>query len=92
VSFNDRLPPVPSNIKDKVVEDYLRRIVRQLNREQYVSRFSAATPETAGSFLTGRPGDLAVNIGSASTNTRVWVKTGVAGSFNTTGWTPLRTV
>jgi hypothetical protein len=82
-----RLPPVPSSITGEVAR-YLGQIVRQLNGEAYISKFSAANPNTSG--LTGIPGDLAVNVGSASTSTRLWILEGATASIDTNAWRMLR--
>jgi hypothetical protein len=84
-----RLPPIPSWATGPLA-DTMRLWHRQLCGEAYISRFSAVTPETAGSFVTAQPGHLAINIGSASTSTRLWIMTGSVPSSKTTGWTPIR--
>lgn len=84
-----RLPPVPQAISSpRVLHDYLVTIVGILNAEGYISKFSAADPNTSG--LTGLPGNLAVNVGSASTWTRLWVMGGGAASLDTNGWQMVR--
>ena len=82
-----RIPPVPSGITG-VIRTYLEQIARQLNGEAYISKFSAANPNTSG--FTGIPGDLAVNIGSASTSSRLWIMEGSAASIDTNGWRIVR--
>jgi hypothetical protein len=84
----NRIPPVPSGITGEIGR-YLNQIARQLNAEAYISTFSAANPNTSG--LTGIPGNLAVNIGSASTWTRLWIMGGSTASIDTNGWQMLRT-
>lgn len=83
-----RLPPIPSHITGPLVE-VLRLWALQLNSEAYISKFSAANPNTSG--LTGIPGDLAINVGSASTWTRLWVMGGSTASIDTNGWQMFRT-
>jgi hypothetical protein len=82
-----RLPPVPSSITGEVAR-YLGQIVRQLNGEGYISLFSGANPNTSG--FTGLPGQLLMNIGSASTNTRIWGMGGSVASIDTNNWFALR--
>lgn len=82
-----RIPPVPSGITG-VLATYLGQIARQLNAEGYISTFSAANPNTSG--LTGIPGNLAVNIGSASSWTRLWVMSGSVASRSTNSWQMVR--
>lgn len=82
-----RIPPIPSSITG-VVRAYLEVIRTQLNAEAYISKFSAANPNTSG--LTGLPGSLAVNIGSASTSSRLWILEGSVASANTDAWRIVR--
>jgi hypothetical protein len=82
-----RLPPVPSSITGEVAR-YLGQIVRQLNGEAYISKVSVANPNTSG--VTGIPGDLLVNVGSASTSTRLWIMEGSTASIDTNAWRMLR--
>lgn len=80
-----RLPPVPSSFSGPM-GDYLRLMVNRLNNEAFISVFSGTTPE---SVWTGVAGNIAVNVGSASTNTRLWVKAGSPVNQSTTSWFPL---
>ena len=82
-----RIPPVPSGITG-AIRAYLEQIARQLNGEAYISKFSAANPNTSG--FTGVPGDLAVNVGSASTSSRLWIMEGSTSSIDTNGWRIVR--
>lgn len=82
-----RLPPVPSGISGDI-GNYLRLIVGQLNSEGYVSIFSGTNPNTSG--ITGLPGNLLVNIGSASTDSRLFVMSGAARSMDTNAWRVVR--
>jgi hypothetical protein len=84
---SNRIPPVPSGITG-VLATYLGQIARQLNGEAYISLFSGANPNTSG--FTGIPGNLLVNIGSASTSTRLWMMAGSVASIDTNNWVPLR--
>lgn len=83
----DRVPPVPVSIQGELAS-YLRNVVRILNAEAYISRFSGTDPNLSN--LTGIPGNLAVNIGSASTWTRMWQMSGSIQSISTTGWKMMR--
>ena len=82
-----RIPPVPSTITG-VMRQYLESVARQLNGEAYISTFSAANPNTSG--FTGIPGNLAMNIGSASTWTRLWIMGGSTASIETNTWQMVR--
>jgi hypothetical protein len=84
----NRLPPFPSNATGPLA-DWCRAAKKQLDGEGYISTFSAPNPNTSG--LTGIPGNLAVNIGSASTWTRLWVMGGSTASIDTNGWQMFRT-
>ena len=86
----DRLPPVPSTFgrDPQATWNYMASVVRILNGEAYISKFSGTNPNTSG--VTGKPGDLLVNIGSASTSTRLWVKKGAGDSQSTISWVPVR--
>lgn len=85
--FPARIPQVPSSITGEVGR-YLRLVARQLNQEGKISIFSGTNPNTSG--LSGLPGDLAVNIGSASTDSRLYVLSGAARSLDTNAWRVVR--
>lgn len=85
--FHSRIPPVPSNVTGPLA-DWCRLVARQLNLEGYISTFSGTDPNTSG--ITGLPGNIAVNIGSASTSTRAWILAGTSRSLDTDNWKPLR--
>ena len=85
--MGDRIPPVPSDITG-VLRRYLEQIARQLNAEAYISKFSGTNPNTSG--FTGIPGNLLVNVGSASTSSRLWVLEGSVDSIDTNGWRIVR--
>lgn len=82
-----RLPPVPSTLSGPVA-DFLRSWERQLNAEGYISLFSGANPNTSG--FTGIPGNMLVNIGSASTWSRLWIQAGASASVSTISWHAVR--
>lgn len=85
-----RLPirPVPSSVTGEL-GDFLNDVRTRLNAMPIFSYFSGLTPN---STLTGRRGNFAINIGSASTDSCVWVKGGSALTTSTTGWVALRTL
>jgi len=85
--FAPRIPPVPSSATGPLA-DWCRLMARQLNQEGYISIFSGTNPNTSG--ITGLPGALTVNIGSASTSTRLWLMAGSVRSSDTDNWKPVR--
>lgn len=84
--MSNRIPPVPSSITGDLAR-YLGLVIRQLNSEQYVSRFSGVSPNT--SAITGIPGDLTVNIGSAADTYRLWSKSGSTMRATQANWVEL---
>lgn len=80
------LPQPPSSLTGPLGE-YLQVLWRAFNKIPNVSAFSGTTPN---STVSGYPGDIAVNIGSASTTSRVWIKGGDARQPSTTGWAAMR--
>lgn len=87
MSVRDRLRQPPSSLTGEL-GDWLREVYTLLNQSPQMSYFSGTTPN---SRVTGVAGDLAVNIGSASTDTRAWVKGGSATVPDQSGWVTLRT-
>lgn len=83
----DKLRQVPSSITGEL-GSLLNSWWQVLNSEPHISRFSGTDPNT--SIVSGFPGDLTINVGSASTWTRVWVMSGSASSIATTGWKMVR--
>lgn len=81
----DRLPVPPSDVTGPVGK-YLLEIYRAVNQIPTASYFSGANPNTSG--FTGGPGDLLVNIGSASTSSRLWMMGGA--SVSTNSWVVVR--
>lgn len=65
---------------------YLQSIADYINNTPQFSYFSGLSPIASG--LTGMAGDLAFNLGSASTSTRLWENTGL--SLNTINWVAVR--
>lgn len=80
-----KLPFPPSSITGEL-GDYLLQMWRMFNDTPNASYFSGTNPNTSG--VTGLPGDLLVNVGSASTNTRMWIAGGT--SLSTNSWFPVR--
>lgn len=83
-----RVPDPPPGIADPLVASWMQQVARQLNSEGFISLFSGSNPNTSG--FTGIPGNMLVNIGSASTNTRLWIMGGSVASVSTLSWHPLR--
>jgi hypothetical protein len=81
------LPPVFGSNLTEIVRT-LQIWHRQLTSEIPISAFSAANPNTSG--FTGIPGNLAVNIGSASTSSRLWILEGSVASADTNAWRIVR--
>ncbi len=81
-----RLGPPPVGTPPAMVK-WLNELVEVVNRTPRFSYFSAASPE---SIVTALPGDLAINIGSASTDSRLWVKGGSGTVPTATGWRVVR--
>lgn len=84
----DRLRHPPSDVTGELGE-FLSEVWTLLNQSPKVSYFSGLTPNSS---LTGIRGHLAINIGSASTDSCVWVKGGSAITPSTSGWVVLRTM
>lgn len=86
--FRSRIRAVPSAVTGDLYF-WLSDLAKAVNGIPQVSYFSAPTPN---SVVTGLTGDLAVNLVSGSTDTRVWVMGGNNLSVLTTlGWVTLRT-
>lgn len=83
-----RIPPVPGEFANTPVGRYLQIVAAQLNNEGFISLFSGTDPNLSN--FTGIPGSLALNIGSASTATRLWGMQGSVASLSTTSWRPFR--
>lgn len=86
-SYPRKVPDPPSAVTGEV-RDWMRRVADHLNGLPTISVFSGLSPNSA---VTGVGGNLAVNIGSASTDSRVWVKGGSPDVPSMTGWVVLRT-
>lgn len=83
----EKVRNVPSSITGELGQ-YLEEMRRAINRAPTMSYFSGTTPN---SNVTGLAGDLAVNVGSASTDTRLWIKGGSTAVPGMTNWVTLRT-
>ena len=80
-----QFPPPTGN---QALDQWLQSIAVSLNGLPRLSWFSGTTPNSS---LTGVPGDLAINLASGSTNTRLWVMGGDPQSTLTTlGWLTIR--
>lgn len=80
-------PPPPSNVTGELGA-YLNTIYQALSKLPNVSYFSGTTPN---STVTGVAGDMLINLGSGSTDTRAWIKGGSPTSPSRTGWVTLHT-
>lgn len=87
-SFPRKVPDPPSSVTGPLAL-WMRAVADHLNGLPTLSVFSGLSPNSA---VTGVGGNIAVNIGSASTDSRVWVKGGSATVPSKTGWTVLRTL
>jgi hypothetical protein len=81
----ERLGLPPSGITGEL-GGWLNQVWRAVNQIPTASYFSGANPNTSG--FTGGPGDLLVNVGSASTNSRLWIMGGA--SVSTNSWVVVR--
>lgn len=80
-----RLRPPPSTVTGEL-GTWLAEVHRVLADTPNVSYWSGETPN---SNVTGIAGDLLVNVGSASTNTRIWLKTGSVSVPSKLDWVTL---
>jgi hypothetical protein len=72
----------PSGITG-TLREYLTEISRAINDRPVMSYFSGTSPN---SVVSGYAGDIAINLGSASTSTRVWVLSGAPSTVTNQGW------
>ena len=70
--MTQRLRNVPSSVTGEL-NRWLSDLATMMNNQPFASYFSGTTPN---SVVTGIAGDMAVNVGSASTSSRLWVKGG----------------
>ena len=87
-TFRPRLGPVPSSITGPL-RGYLEQVQSVVNAFPQMSLFSGVSPNSA---VTGQPGDLALNVGSASTDSRLWMMGGTGDQLRSTGWVTVRTL
>jgi hypothetical protein len=80
----DKLRLPPSNITGDV-RVYLTEIWRAINAIPTISYFSGTHPNASG--LTGLAGHIAVNVGTASNVSRLFIKGGSATIPDRTSWT-----
>lgn len=81
-----KLPLPPSSVTGPI-GDYLHILWQTLANVPNISYFSGTSPNSA---LTGVAGDLAVNVGSASTSSRLWVKGGSVTAPDKVNWSVVR--
>lgn len=81
-----RIPHPPSGVTGPVGE-YLKILFRAIDGLPQISKFSAQSPN--GNVM-GLAGHIAVNMGSESTDSRVWVKGGSSTVPSNTGWNVVR--
>lgn len=84
--YRRRVDDPPSSITGPT-RVWLQQVVDAINGMPRVSVFSGVSPN---SVVTGMPGDVLVNLGSASTDSRVWVKGGGGVTVSNTGWVVVR--
>lgn len=86
--YRSRLRQPPSSVTGDLYL-WLQEVTKAVNSVPQLSYFSGTNPN---SLVTGLSGDIAINLGSASTDTRVWVLGGSnLGVLTTQGWVALRT-
>lgn len=78
-----RIGSPPESITSGPLLAYLREIARALNDVPQVSAFSGSDPN---GNISGYPGDLLVNLTSASSSLRLYQKGGSVRVPSNTGW------
>lgn len=79
----NRIPQPPSSITGPT-RDYLAQIAEFINAQPYLSFFSGPNPN---SIVTGGCGSVAINLGSVSTLSRLWLNASPPNSGATRlGW------
>mgnify|MGYP001590488465 CR=1 FL=1 len=86
-SWRRKVPDPPSSFTG-AERLWLSQVADAINQLPTFSRFSAAG--TPNSYLSGLLGDLAFNMGSASSMSRLWVKIGPETGYSTTSWVAIR--
>lgn len=79
-----RIGSPPESITSGPLLSYLREIARALNDIPQLSAFSGSDPN---GNVSGYPGDLLVNLTSATSDQRLYQKGGSVRVPGTTGWT-----
>ena len=87
--YRARVASPPSMVTGSL-RRYLETMAQAINDLPVFSFYSGTTPAAAG--ILGLPGHLAINLGSASTDSRVWLHGGAGNSYNSSGWVVLRTL
>lgn len=89
-----RLDAPPGNASDlTALSRWLRDLHRAIETIPTISLVSFGATETPNSRVSGFPGDIVVNVGSGSTDSRAWLMGGTVPSERTTlGWVLVRTV
>lgn len=85
-SDGQRIGPPPGGIPASL-QKYLSDMARQINAMPRASYFSGTSPN---SLVSGLPGDITVNVGSASTQSRIWVLGGSGTTERNQGWVVVR--
>ena len=67
---------------------WLTQLADAVNQMPTFSRFSASG--TPNSYLSGQCGDFALNMGSSSSMSRLWIKIGPETGISTTSWVAVR--
>ncbi len=85
-----RFAAPPSNVTGPL-GDYLQELWRYVSSQPQISIQSFGATSTPNSLVSGFPGDMCVNIGSASTNSRLWLLGGtVRSAITNKGWNIVR--
>lgn len=82
----EKLPLPPSDVTGALGE-WALKVWRVVNQMPTMSAFSGDSPNSS---VTGVPGDFAYNVGSASTDSRLWIKGGSVAEPSRTGWNVVR--
>lgn len=77
-----RIASPPSDVTG-TLGSYLREVARAINDIPQISAFSGPTPN---GVVSGYPGDLTVNLTSATSDLRLYQKGGNLRVPSTTGW------
>lgn len=85
--FRSRVDPPPSQLSGAILM-WCRQVTDAINAMPTVSFFSGLDPGSSG--VSGMPGHIAINFGSASTDSRLFIHGGAANSYTTTEWKVVR--